>query len=316
MKNLITKYASSLLLVAVVAAFSSCIKERNSGGTDFSLATAVVQIPEGGLDASNFSNAALLFPASDPSDVATFRINYSDKTVAQSDVVVTIGYDAAALAAYNTANPPPTGIAPYAKFPDSIYSFTATKVTVKAGQSYSDAIPITIYPSKIDPSKNYMFPITITDASGKAISANYKTIYFHLIGNPLAGTYTVVGTRYNYNGVVGYTGGPIPPATAGTAPCGTPKTIAPISALVSTTYYANLGAGTSRDYFFTYNPAVSTTNIDVTFTQSFLDGVSNLGVFIHTYDPVLKKIHILSTYNNNLGGSGNDRVVDEVMTHQ
>ena len=38
--------------------------------------------------------------------------------------------------------------------------------------------------------KNYMLPISITTApAGSTISTNFKTIYYHLIGNPIAGLY-------------------------------------------------------------------------------------------------------------------------------
>jgi len=309
-QNLIFKNLIAIVLAGSTMFLASCVKNRNSGAVDFSQLSPIVQITEGGM--AKYSSQSLLFPASDLSDTAYFTLNYAATNVAPSDITVTLAYDAAALAAYNAANP--TAI--NAKFPDSIYRFTQTSVVIKAGQNYSAPVKLTVYPYKVDPSKNYMFPISITDAGGNKISGNFGTIYYHFIGNPLAGTYNNVGTRYNYTGVVGYTGGAIPPATAGTAACGTPKVLAPLSSVVTTTYYANLGAGTDRDYFFSYEPAVSLTNVGVDFTQSFKDGISNIGIFIHTYDPVLKKIHILSTYNNLPGAAGNDRIVEETMTHQ
>ena len=43
-----------------------------------------------------------------------------------------------------------------------------------------------------------MLPISITTApAGSTISTNYKTIYYHLIGNPIAGLYTWDFTRYD-----------------------------------------------------------------------------------------------------------------------
>jgi hypothetical protein len=308
-ENLIFKNLIAIVLAGSTMFLASCVKDRNTGATDFSQLSPIVQITEGGM--AKYSSQSLLFPASDVSDTAYFTVNYAATNVAPSDISVTLAYDAAALAAYNAANP--TAI--NAKFPDSIYRFTQTSVVIKKGQNYSDPIKLTVFPYKVDPSKNYMFPISITDAGGNKISGNFGTIYFHFIGNPLAGTYNNVGTRYNYTGVVGYTGGAIPGGYT-TAACGTPKVLAPLSSTVTTTYYANLGAGTDRDYYFSYDPAVSLTNVGVDFTQSFKDGISNIGVFIHTYDPVLRKIHILSTYNNLPAAAGADRIVEETMTHQ
>ena len=318
LKNLV-----AMILVSCVVFLASCVKNRNDGAVDFSQLTPIVLIPEGGL--KNFATSALLFNAADASDTAVFRVNYAATTVAPADITVTLAVDPAALAAYNAseaarlaAMTPPQAYSPYAIFPDSIYKFTTTTVTIKAGQSYSDAIKLTLYPIKVDPSKNYMLPISITNASGVNISGNFNTIYFHFIGNCLAGTYNVVGTRYNYNGGSGFVcGGPIPPATAGTAASPAVKVLAPLSSTVTVTDYANLGPGTNRDYYFTYDCSTGGNTLqDVTFTPAFLAGISNVVVCVKSYDPVLRKIHVLSMYNNLPGGAGSDRVVDEVFTHQ
>jgi hypothetical protein len=42
-----------------------------------------------------------------------------------------------------------------------------------------------------------MAPISIVDASGKGLSANLNTVYFHTIGNPLAGQYSYDFYRWN-----------------------------------------------------------------------------------------------------------------------
>ena len=313
-RNLIFKNLAAIILVSSIVFFASCVKNRNDGAVDFSQLAPIMQIPEGGL--KNFSGSALLLDGSLASQDVFFRVNYAATTVAPADIVVTLAYDAAALAAYNAANP----MATYQKFPDSIYTFTSTSVTVKAGQSYSDAIKLTMFPPKIDPSKNYMLPISITGASGVNISGNFGTIYYHLIGNCLAGSYNVVGLRTNYTGAnSGFVcGGGIPTINvAGTAASPPVKVLAPLSAIVTVTDYANLGPGTNRDYYFTYDCSTGAANLaDVTFTPSFLANISNVLVCIKTYDPVLRKITVLSSYNNQPGGAGSDRVVNEVFTHQ
>ena len=320
MKKIITKYASPIALLLVVAAFSSCVKERNAGATDFSLATAVVQIPEGGLDATNFGGAALLFSPSDIVDTAYFRINYADKTVATSDIVVTLGYSDAALAAYNAANP--TG--PYVKMPDSTCSFTTTKVTIKAGQSYSDPIPFVVRPYKFDPSKSFMFPISITDASGKAISGNYGTIYFHVIGNPLAGTYVVTGIRYNYNGGPAgasgtFDGNPahIPTNYTGTTAIPTPKQASPVDANTVTIDFANLGVS-GYQYLLTQKNNFASINVD--FNAAMYAGDSNINWWLYSYTSPIgqkAKFRILVQYvNNAVPASGNDRILDESFVQQ
>ena len=179
--------------LAGLAFLSSCIKNR-MGETNFSGLQAIVQIPEGGM--ANFTATALTFPSTDAVDTARFRINFASTNVAGKDVTVTVGYDATAMGTVNAGLDPSSQ---YVKFPDSTFSFTVTKVTVKAGQNYSDPIPFVVYPSKIDPTKSYMFPISILDGDGNTISGNFGTVYYHVIGNPIAGNYLWDWTRWNNN---------------------------------------------------------------------------------------------------------------------
>ncbi|MDE3144462.1 MAG: DUF1735 domain-containing protein, partial [Bacteroidota bacterium] len=177
----INKKLIFLILSAVVVTFNACIKDANSG-TIVNGLKPMALIPEGGM--TNFSKASLSFPSADLSDTVTFHANYAWTNVAPTDITFTLGYDANALSAYNSL-----GGIQYEKFPDSIYSYKGTSVVVKAGQSYSDAIPLVVYPTKIDPTRNYMLPISIMSAPGTTISGNLSTIYYHFIGNPIAGAY-------------------------------------------------------------------------------------------------------------------------------
>jgi hypothetical protein len=188
----------TILILAAALLFLSCVKNR-SGETSFSGIQPVVQIPEGGMQ--NFGASALTFPGTDDADTALFRINYAATNVAAKDVTVTLSYDANALAVINSSLDPSSQ---YAKFPDSTYSFGSptspnVNVTVKAGQNYSAQVPFIVYPSKIDPTKSYMFPISITAGGGATISGDFGTIYYHVIGNPIAGSYKWDWTRWNNN---------------------------------------------------------------------------------------------------------------------
>ena len=328
-KQLLLKQLSAIAITCSMLLLASCVKNRNEGATDFSQLAPIMQIPEGGL--THFSSSALLFPASDLSDTARFHVNYAATTTAPTDIVVTLAYDAAALAAYNAANPTAT----YEKFPDSIYSFTQTRVTVKAGQSYSDLVKLVVYPSKIDPSKSYMLPISITDAQGIRISGNFGTIYYHVIGNPLAGDYQDYGMRYNYTGAVPWSG---PAAGLGlaTAP-GVPPAGVPAGYTATTTYnfvttfspvdahtvQGTMGnvpdpAGGSAYYFVTGNTNFSSITYD--FSNTFKSGYSNIDKFVRGYvppSPTQKPaFRLITHYNNAAGGAGNDRIIDESFTHK
>lgn len=274
----------------------------------------------GSKEAAPFSASALSLDLSLATYDFSCVLEYSSSQVPTSDVTVTLGNDAAALAAFNAAQPA-NGII-YLPMSNTQYSFPKTTTVIRAGQAISEPFVVRLYPNQLDASKSYMLPLAITGISGapaNVVKAPASSIaYLHVIGNPIAGNYNNVGTRYNYTGnaTAGWNGLPPFPGGYTTAACGTPKTISAISPTLATTYYANLGAGTDRDYYFTYDPTVSLTNVGVTFTPSFEAGISNIIVSQHTYDPVLKQLHILSGYNNLPGGAGSDRIVEETMTKQ
>jgi hypothetical protein len=214
--NKISKLGLLTLAVGVIG--QSCVKSV-SGRTDFENLAPTVLIPEGGLQ--NLTTVALLFPpdptVDDKLDTAYFHVNYAATDVAPADQVVSLAIDPAALAAYNA-----TGGVQYEAFPDSIFAFTATSATVPKGANYSGQIPLVIHSNKVDPTKSYMLPISITTApAGATISSNHKTVYFHLIGNPIAGLYNWDWYRWNNNLPVG-------PNTGGTPALGGIAVFAPL----------------------------------------------------------------------------------------
>lgn len=183
---------STFFGILFVLILSSCVKNYRANETDLNDLKPTVNIVEGGL--YQFSAQALLFPSADLTDTATFHVNYAAVSVAPVDEVFAIAIDPAALTTYNT-----TGGVQYEMLPDSCFSFTATSATVSKGQTYSNPIPFIVYPNKIDPTHNYMLPISIKQApAGITISSNISTVYFHFIGNPIAGTYEQYWSRWNH----------------------------------------------------------------------------------------------------------------------
>lgn len=332
-KSLIFKNLVAITLVSCATFFASCVKNRNDGAVDFTRLTPIVQIVEGGL--AKFSSEALLFDASHTSDTAYFTLNYAATTVAPTDITVTMAYDAAALAAY-VAQDTVNRNNPYTKMPDSICKFLQTTQVIKAGQSYSDFVKFIVYPNKVDPSKNYMFPITITSASGVKISTNFGTIYYHLIGNPLAGNYTTYGQRWNYTGSIPWAGpaNSLALATAPGVPAagvpaggsvtftknGSTTTFAPVDGQTVAGVMANVPdpSGGAAYHFVTGNASFSAITEDVGAT--FKAGYSNIDVFSRAYvapSPTQKPaFRLVVHYNNTTGGAGNDRIIDESFTHQ
>jgi len=293
--------------------FTACLKDKPN--TDFSstqgtyiaeISTASVNptpnAPSGGTP--YFNQATLSLLGTDPITV-WFTVNIASDYPPTKDIPVTLAVNTGAIYSPNAVV--------YSPMPDSTYTFAVKTGTIKAG-SRLDTFYVTFDPTKVDPTQSYELPISITSAPGTTISANMGTIYLHVIGNPLAGPYTSTGTRWNYTGVIGYTGGPIP---AG----GTATNLGPLSPKIGTPIdpsnlamdYANLGPG---DYYIiTYDPSQPDV-ISVTVNPSFLSSISNFKVITQTYDHTTKTMHIVTTYNNGAGGSGNDRIVDETFVHQ
>jgi hypothetical protein len=278
----------------------------------------------------NFGNSGLAFGPTSTSEIVEMNLLYSTDKVSETDISITVEADPSVVATYNATQTDP--LKKYLVLNTSAYIFPSQTVKIKAGQTVSETFHIEFNPSQIDGSKNFMIPLIIKNITGAPAGVKPAPgtgiAYFHFIGNPLAGTYNVVGTRYNFTASTGdqnwapQAGWAYPQALtipAGFAPAAIPtsKFLAPVTPTITSTYVANLGAGTDRDYFFTIDPAVATTgDIGVDLTASFAGGISNIRWFQKTYDPVAKRIILLWTYNNQPGGVGNDRIIYEVMTKQ
>ncbi|HRI21329.1 MAG TPA: hypothetical protein PLA68_10245, partial [Panacibacter sp.] len=148
-----------------------------------------------------------------------------------------------------------------------------------------------------------------TDASGINISGNFGTIYYHVIGNCLAGTYDVVGTRTNYTGAV--SGGII--SSVSDLSANSPKIVIPVDPTHTLVDYANLG-GSGWAYSLTYDCSAGGNLVAVGNDVALASALAGtFSITTATYDPVLKQIYLLSTYTNT---SGNARVVEEWLTKE
>lgn len=283
----------------------------------------IFTIQDYGGTGANFLNSALIF--SDPtstSESLQYQIEYSTPTVSSQDIMVTVGVDAAAVTAYNTSH---ASGPQYLLLPAAAYTLTTTQAKIPANQIISEPFTITFNPSVIDVTKNYMLPITIKNATGAPADAKAAsgtgTAYFHLIGNPLAGLYTVVGTRYNYSGSVSWAGPPaaIPAGATATIAVPATKLANPVDGQTIKLDFAN-GLGGALDYYYLVTGNATFSAISVDYTQALLDASSSRQTFITNYvapSPTQKaSFHIYTHYNNAAGGGGNDRIMDELFTQQ
>jgi len=178
---------------ALVISLDSCLKNSLPKETDFSHLQDHVLLINGGLGGVSKSNVAF------NSDTATLTImaNLTSVNPPKAPVVVTIGVDAAQIATYNASHN-----TAFVLLPDSAYTLTTTTLTIPSGEQYAST-SISFYKQKVDPSLSYMLPISITDASGKALTSNENTLFFNIIGNPIAGNYMEHWQRWQASDTTG-----------------------------------------------------------------------------------------------------------------
>jgi hypothetical protein len=152
-------------------------------------------------------------------------------------------------------------------------------------------------------------------------------LYYHVIGNPLAGNYLPTGKRYNYTGSVSWSGPPAPyPAgfTDGTTAAYTAVTLAlPIDATTVQMVFGNVPdpapvGGAAYYYITATDPAFS----NITFDQgsNFNAGYSNINRYIVSYTAPSAtqkaSFRLITKYNNAAGNAGSDRIIDQTFVQQ
>jgi hypothetical protein len=188
MNTKLSRILSVTLPVGLMIFLSGCLK-THEGFTDFSTTSDFVLLT--GAGTGNFKAANISVNTSSPDTIRkTVTADLASKNNDNGPVTVTLGLDAAALTAYNTANG--TNFQP---FPSNAYKILNSTLTIPAGQHYASTT-VEIYQNKLDPTISYMLPISIKDGGGKQLSNNQNTIYYNVIGNPIAGAYKWDFTRW------------------------------------------------------------------------------------------------------------------------
>lgn len=191
-----TKQFAGILVAAML--FTSCDKVKEGEEVQDKGPDWIKISGYGGIDA-NYGSAALVFDPTSTSETVEFQSEYIGKKVFEQDVTVTIGVDESKIDDINSTLSNP--LDQYSILPTTMYNLGTTTAVIKAGQVFSDYFDITFNPSLFDPAVNYMLPITITSVTGAPAgvtgASKSGTAYFHIIGNPLAGTYHAVGYVYH-----------------------------------------------------------------------------------------------------------------------
>jgi hypothetical protein len=312
-----------LAFLVVTMGLMSCLKEATTN-VDVNNPTASIvtlQFIENGSGSTTnsglqyFSGGALSYPASHVSDTATYNVNLAGATTLGSDLNVTVGVDATKILDNYASDS-----IKYELMPDSLFHFMSTAATIKAGERIAQ-LQIVFYPKKVDPSKSYMLPVVVKDAGGKIISSNMGVIYFHVIGNPLAGTYVMTGMRYNFSGSIAWAGPPaIPAGNVGTTAYSSNIVAAPVNAKTITLVMGNVPDPVSGLALYYISGNASFSAITYTFASTFNAGYSNIIKYVVDYKAPSAtqkaSFHLMTKYNNTVGNGGNDRLIDQTFTHQ
>jgi hypothetical protein len=180
-----------IIFTAFTLSITSCNKESVSNVNDSNLTGNFLQLEwvEAGSGTTvnsglqYFGGSTILYPSDHTSDTATYTVTLNGPNALSTDLKVSLVPDWTLLNV-NYANDSTV----YERMPDSLYKFLDTAVTIKAGSRTATA-KVVFFPSKINTKKNYMVPLTVTNSSKILVSKNFGQLYFHTIGNPIAGKY-------------------------------------------------------------------------------------------------------------------------------
>ncbi len=188
----------TLPFLLMIVGMSSCL-DANDANIPNSSSSSFIELIYNEGDATTtinsglnyFANAALLLSPDKEKDTITFIVSLQGASPLSRDLTVNAIIDDSKLNA-NIANDKIN----YLPLPDSLYDFINQTAVIKAGERHA-IFQIAVYPSKIDFGQNYGLPITATNDGDVVTSSNYGHIYFHMIGNPIAGAYKHDFIRYS-----------------------------------------------------------------------------------------------------------------------
>ncbi len=179
---------TAFLSLSFMALLSSCLKDSKYY-VNFAASKPLIELP----GATNVSNLAGPFEVFAFNIVTTptpmnVAVNIAAPKPLGAPLTVKLSVNVGdTLAKYNAANS-----TNYTLLPAADYSSTLA-VTIPAGQNLGNVV-LNINTSLIDPSQQYVLPLTITDGGGQQIS-NYNTILYNIqVKNIYDGEYSVTGT--------------------------------------------------------------------------------------------------------------------------
>lgn len=287
MKKLLSLFVAG----GIALGMTSCLKD-DAHFVDFAGASSVIDIPTSAFYGV-VANQGLSIQTAPVS--YSFNVNLSGPQTLAQDVTVTLAVDPSVLTTYNAANG-----TNYQPLPASLYQFTTTTTTIKAGQRlapvalnfFSGADKITDQVGYNN--ANYALPIRVTGTSNNlAVSSNfgYKIISLKL-KNQYDGNYAAKGTFTH--------------PVNGPRAINEEKTLQTIDLSTVQTNFADLGGSG-----WLMQLKVNADNT-VTLTPKGAASTATVQFGVNKYDPATKTY----TLNYKYAGSGGDRVINETLARE
>jgi len=195
-----------------------------------------------------YFSAQTLLPSPNEADTITFAVTLQGSV--DKDVTVTLTTPQDALDDNYSSDS-----LTYAMMTSDQYKFLSTSAVIPKGKNYAE-FQVVLYPPNINYKKNLMLPVTATNDANIVTSSTAGTLYFHVIGNALAGLYTHRFIRY------------ATPAGTG-SPDTDNSSVAVLSPANTTTVSGPTGYYTQPNYIITFDD----------------DGAGNLSNFKAVLDP-------------------------------
>lgn len=161
------KLFNIIVAASLAVGLTSCLKD-DEHFVDFASAGYVAEIP---YVANRSILKTVTVSAANASVAAPVDINIASPNPPSQDVPITVGIDAAALTAYNTANK-----TAYKLLPTAAYQLTNPMITVASGQRIATVNVNFVGTQVPNATDKFALPISIlTVPSNVVISANYHT---------------------------------------------------------------------------------------------------------------------------------------------
>jgi hypothetical protein len=164
-----TKYTRLVLVAAMLMSLASCLKKDDI--PNLAAVDPVIEFPLGGPGLVKNTLTALSTAVVD----TVIALNIASPDPLSRDVVVSIQTDDATVTKYNADKG--TNFTP---LPATLLQLESTDITIKAGYRVG-RIKLKIKFNQFDPTKKYMLALSITNAPGLIISANFGKFLWEFV---------------------------------------------------------------------------------------------------------------------------------------